>query len=491
MHNYTNILLIMSDQHAPNILGCYGDDWVRTPNLDRLAAEGMRFTNAYCPSPLCVPSRMSFMTGRTPTRNQVWTNEGILSPGIPTWAHAVATAGYETTLVGRMHFLGPDQRHGFMERLVGERQCRFPGVPELGGPRYTRLPNATAGQKRHSFEYAGRGHSFYQRYDTDVTDATCTFLHDQAKSDTPFAAVTGFLLPHCPYIGPKEAFDYYFERVPTTPVVEGEPDCVRALYQWRDLDPPATEHQLRVARAAYYAMIEYMDANIGRILNTLDETGLTDNTLVIYCSDHGEMLGEHKLWSKKCFYEQSARVPLIARLPGVTPTESQCDALCSLLDAAPTFAELAGAESMDTDGESLLPLFQGESGSGRIVSSEVADMNGGSFEWLGKMVRKDDWKLWQHHRTADDKPFAPALFNLANDPNEIRNLADQAELAPLRDELMAHLQHNWNPSAVAAEVNRQLRDWRSLCKWGKVVQPPHPDTYVWPGEETEKDLELL
>ncbi|MCF7838419.1 MAG: sulfatase-like hydrolase/transferase [Candidatus Marinimicrobia bacterium] len=361
-----NILLIMSDQHAPNLLGCYGDPLVRTPNLDRLATEGMRFTNAYCP-----------------------------------------------------------------------------------------------------------------------------FLQERSAMETPFAAVTGFLLPHCPYIGPKAAFDYYFDRVPTTPEAGGEPDCIQALYKWRNLDPPATAHQLRVARAAYYAMIEYVDMNIGRILDVLDQSGQAENTLVIYCSDHGEMLGEHNLWSKKCFYEHSARIPLIARMPGVTTPGNECAALCSLLDLAPTFAELADAAPMDTDGKSLFPLFHGDGNPGRVITSEVADMNGGSFEWLGKMVRKGDWKLWQHHRTEDDTSFPPALFNLADDPNETCNLAANPEHTATRDELLAQIEQDWNPSAVAAEVKQQLHDWRVLCQWGKIVQPLHPDTYVWPGEETEADIELI
>ena len=487
----SNILLIMSDQHAPGIMGCAGDPLIRTPNLDRLAEEGMRFSNAYCPSPLCVPSRMSFMTGRTPSRNRVWTNEGILSSGISTWAHALGIAGYHTALIGRMHFLGPDQRHGFMERRVGERQARFPGTPELGGPRYTRFPNAAAGQRRQSFEYAGRGPSFYQHYDTDVTDAACAFLQERKTIDKPFAAVAGFLLPHCPYIGPKDLFNYYYGRVETSPETGCEPECIRALYGWRHIDPPATEHQLRVARAAYYAMIEFMDRNVGRILDSLERSGQADDTLVIYCSDHGDMLGEHGLWSKKCFYEQSAGIPLVARLPGVTAPGSTCDSLCSLVDMAPTFVELTAAPAMHTDGESLLPLMQGGERRDRVVTSEVADMNGGSFEWLGKMVRQGDWKLWQHHRTEDDADFPPVLFNLADDPGERRNLADDPGSAEVRAELLAHLQHDWRPSEVIAEVRRQVHDWRMLCAWGNKVRPEHPDTYVWPGEDTEAELELL
>ncbi|MFW6336719.1 MAG: sulfatase-like hydrolase/transferase, partial [Phycisphaeraceae bacterium] len=254
-HDAPNILILMTDQHSPRQLGCYGDPLVRTPHLDRLAEEGMRFDNTYCPSPLCVPSRMSFMTGRRPSRTGLMLNQSILPSGIPTWAHHMAIAGYETSLIGRMHFEGPDQRHGFMNRPIGENSAKHPGAPELGGPRYTKLPRATAGQNRPVFEHAGCGPSFYQYQDRAVTDRACEYLHAHADADAdqPFAAVVGYMLPHCPFIGPKDAFEYYFDKV-ELPAFGDEPASTQQMYADRHLmDPPATEHQMRVAIAAYYA----------------------------------------------------------------------------------------------------------------------------------------------------------------------------------------------------------------------------------------------
>jgi choline-sulfatase len=487
---HPNILVMMSDQHARPFAGCYANSLIRTPNLDRLASEGTRFTNAYCASPVCVPSRMSFMTGRLPGRNRVWNNQGVLSSGIPTWPHALGAAGYETTLIGRMHFLGSDQRHGFMKRPIGEGNARHLGAPELGGPRYTRIPNATAGHKRDCFEYAGRGPSFYQHYDGDVTDETCRFLREQAGADQPFAAVTGYILPHCPFIGPKGAFDYYYDRVPTAPEIGGEPECIQSLHETRRLHPRATEKQIRVARAAYYAMIECVDANVGRILDALEATGLADNTLVVYCSDHGEMLGEHGVWSKKCFYDQSAGVPLITRLPNVTEPGTVCDDLCSLIDLAPTFAELGDGPEMDVDGESLIPLWNGESAPDRTVIAEVADLNGGIFEWLGRMVRQGPWKLWQHI-SADGEPWDPVLFDLDEDPDERNNLADDPAHAARVESMSEDLNEGWDPDAVRGEVGQQMRDVDLLKTWGRRVQPPHPDTYTWPGPKVEGEMEVL
>lgn len=219
-----NILIIMTDQHSPRQLGCYGDPLMRTPNLDRLAEQGMRFDNTYCPSPLCVPSRMSFMTGRLPSRTGMMLNQSILPSGIPTWAHHLAIAGYETSLIGRMHFEGPDQRHGFVNRPVGENSAKHPGASEQGGPRYTKLPRATAGQNRQVFEYAGCGPSFYQHQDRVVTDHACEYLRDHADADQPFAALVGYMLPHCPFVGPKDLFEYYFDKV-KLPEVGDEPAC--------------------------------------------------------------------------------------------------------------------------------------------------------------------------------------------------------------------------------------------------------------------------
>ena len=166
-----NVLIVMSDQHSKYHLGCYGDPLVRTPHLDRLAGEGMRFSHAYCPSPLCVPSRMAFMTGRYPSGNRVWSNQHILPSSIPTWAHAVGATGYETALVGRMHFVGPDQRHGFERRPIGEYLAAYPGASRQGAPLFRGMPVATTGQPRISVECAGRGRTTCQVFDEMVAEA--------------------------------------------------------------------------------------------------------------------------------------------------------------------------------------------------------------------------------------------------------------------------------------------------------------------------------
>ena len=239
-----NILLIMTDQHSRHFLGCYGNELVRTPNLDRLAAQGMRFSDAYCPAPLCVPSRMSFMTSCTPSANEVWNNNHILHSGIPTWATLMTIAGYETTLLGRMHFCGPDQRHGFESRPVGERTAGPVGMPDKGGPLWTKFSGSTSGQSRKGVEIAGRGHTHYQWSDEERTRVAVQWLKDKGEGpqDRPFAAVLGYTLPHCPFIAKRELFDYYYERVEIPTVEEAQPATVRRFRELRGiLDPPLPE----------------------------------------------------------------------------------------------------------------------------------------------------------------------------------------------------------------------------------------------------------
>ncbi|MBT3275338.1 MAG: sulfatase-like hydrolase/transferase, partial [Spirochaetales bacterium] len=359
----TNILIIMTDQHNRNFMGAAGNNLVRTPNLDALASEGTRFTNAYCPSPLCVPSRMSFMTGMYPSKNRVWNNSHILSSGIPTWAHILSSAGYDTALIGRMHFEGPDQRHGFESRPIGGPKAGHPGVPSLGGPAWTRFPGSTSGQSRVSVETAGRGKTHYQWQDEERTKAAVSYLRDRSTEDTdrPFAALVGYTLPHCPFVAPKELFDYYYDRVEIPEREEHLPAAVSRYLDYREiLDPPLEPERVRVALAAYYGLCEHIDALIGEVLSCLEDCGFTDNTMVVYCSDHGEQAGQHGCWWKSTYYEGSAGVPLLVKWPGISAENSVKEDICNLIDLAPTFADAAKTEfPYPIDGRSLLPVLNG------------------------------------------------------------------------------------------------------------------------------------
>ena len=482
-----NILLLMTDQHSKYHLGCYGDELVRTPNLDRLAAAGMRFDNAYCASPVCVPSRMSFMTSRRPSANQVWNNNHVLRSDIPTWAHALGIAGYETALIGRMHFVGADHRHGFEKRPVGEYSAHHPGASRAGGPLLTQLAG-TSGQSRRSVEIAGRGRTTYQAFDDTVTQGACTYLEEKAasKDDRPFAAVAGFVLPHCPFAAPDDLFDYYYDKVdvpqPSDEERRREPAAIRKFKMLRGLYPPLDEERIRVARAAYFGLCEYFDTLAGRVLQTLADTGLAENTLVIYCSDHGEMAGEHGCWWKSNYYEGSVGVPLIASMPGAIPEGSSNDSVCNLMDIGPTFTEVADAPPLHrVDGASLWSQM---TGSATDVRTETHSEHLGQEGVPSRMVRSGPWKYYEYH---DATP--PVLFNLDEDPGELNDLGKSADHESIRVSLAEKLHDGWDPNFVLAETDRMDQNLRLVEGWGRAVEPSHPDTLSIP--EHGEDVELL
>ena len=490
---WPNILVIMSDQHSKHLLGCYGNDLVRTPHLDRLAAEGMRFSNAYCPAPLCVPSRMSFLTGRFPSGNRVWSNLGILNSGIPTWAHALTAAGYETSLIGRMHFCGGDQRHGFLSRPIAEYSATYPGVgclcdEPIGAPFY----HGGAGQTRSAAAEAGRGKTTYQYMDERIVDAACAYLGGHAGTlERPFAAVVGLVLPHCPYIAPKELFDYYYERIDLPAVEEEAPATIRRFRELRDIERPLSEHQTRVARAAYYGLCEYTDLLVGKVLAALEGAGRSRDTLVVYCSDHGDAAGEHGCWWKSTYYEGSAGVPLIARMPGVAPAATECKAVCNLAGLGPTFMDAAGAQTLTgMDGRSLWPWLRGQRPDGWTdeTFSELCQEEKGEYR-PSRMVRSGKWKLW-HYAGKDDLP--PALFDLDEDPGEIHDLGGDPAHADIRDRLMARLLEGWDPAEVREGTGKPRPIFKALARWGQVHGPACPDERMKvPPPAYEAQVEML
>ncbi len=438
--------MLMSDQHSKRQVGCYGDDLVRTPNMDRLAAEGMLFENAYTPSPLCVPARSSFMTARRPTANRVWNNNHVLGSDIPTWAHVMGAGGYETALIGRMHFVGPDQRHGFERRPIGEFLALHPGADIPGAPLFDLIPKATSDQHRTSVEMAGVGKTNYQVSDEMVESSLIEYLREKAQGGDgrPFAAVAGILNPHCPFIAPKELFDYYYERVdvpqPTPDELEREPGPIKRFKQLRNIDRPLTEHQVRVARAAYYGMCELVDRLLGNVLQVLEDTGLSENTLVVYTTDHGESAGEHGCWWKANYYEESVGVPLIARLPGVVPSGVRNPVICNTIDLGPTIIEMAGLDPLhEVDGHSLWTELRGQNDE-RRPNETFSELMSPQERVPTRMIRRGPWKLYRY---VDGS--APVLFNLEEDPRELNDLGSNPSYENVRDDLLGRLLIGWDP----------------------------------------------
>ena len=480
-----NILLILSDQHSPHVLGCAGDDVVQTPHLDGLAARGVVFDAAYCPAPLCVPSRMSLMTGRHPCQNQVWTNAGMLGSEIPTFAHALGAAGYEVVLGGRMHFVGPDQRHGFERRLIGDVLGAFPGGP---GPDLGTVPLSTTGQCRESVLVAGPGRTGYQAYDDAVTAECEAFLRNpRSAQDRPFCLVAGFVLPHCPFICPRADYEYYHDRV--LPPRIGAEDmrsvhpAVRAFRETRGISEPLADEEIRRARAAYYGLVTYLDRLIGRLLGTLQTSGQDRHTVVVYASDHGEMVGEHGLWWKSNFYEDSARVPLIISSPGNLPEGERREKAVSLCDLGPTFIDLADADPLsEVAGESLLPLILEDTCGWRDEAfSELYDR---AIGMPMRMVRRGPWKLSLY------PGLGIQLFNLGDDPDEEQDRADDPSCASVRDVLLARVLEGWDPEQIVETVRRREIGNPLLRAWTKAVRPSDSDRWtVPPGSNVFPEIE--
>ena len=303
-----NLLFLLSDQHAQRVAGCYGDPIAQTPNLDALAARGVTFDNIYCPSPVCVPSRMSMLTGRYPSAQACWTNDDHLATDRPTMAHSLGAAGYAPTLIGRAHFMGPDQLHGYVTREVGDHSPNWAGVPrhDMG------VLEGANDPWRASVERSGRGKSGYQVKDEATAEAAVAHLHELGErrrrgDDAPFAVTVGFMLPHAPFVATPSDYDRFAGLVPPPSLPTPAADAEHPWLSWwrhdRGIGQVSADAMIR-SRTAYYALVYRLDVMLGQVLTALDQAGLRDDTLVVYASDHGEQIGERGLFWKHTFYDE-------------------------------------------------------------------------------------------------------------------------------------------------------------------------------------------
>ena len=473
MDKRPNILIIMSDQHSPHILGCAGDRVVRTPSIDNLAKEGVLFSHAYCGGPLCVPSRMSFLSGRHCSDTGVFTNSGVLPSDTPTFAHALGASGYETVLCGRMHFSRDNPQHGFEKKLVGDVSTRWSS--RAGGYIFGDIPKGLNSQSRVAVEIAGAGRTAYQAFDRDVAGAAVEFINGRSGSDRPFCLVTGLILPHCPFICPGELFDEYLAKVDIPRMApEERANLNPAMKKWREVHgvDNLSDIQVRTARAAYYGLVTMVDGFVGRIMEALEEKGLRQNTAVFYTSDHGEMAGEHEMWWKSNFYEASAGVPLVASLPGVFSQGAICRHPVSLLDISPTLLQIAGAGKLPGEaGESLLPCLEGKCAEERRgdIFSEFFDIDVGTPV---RMVVRWPWKLVHYHGFSD-----PQLFNLEDDPGETHDCGSDPLFAGIKEELTALVQKDWDAKDVIRARAEEAENSKIISAWTRSVEPP--DRECW------------
>jgi choline-sulfatase len=447
-----NILIIMVDQLAGTLFPDGPASFLHAPNLSRLAERSVRFNANYCASPLCAPSRAAFMSGQLPSRTGVYDNAAEFPSSVPTFAHHLRRLGYRTALSGKMHFVGPDQLHGFEERLTTDiYPADFGWTPDWSKPGeridwwYHNLSSVTQ---------AGVAEMTNQiEYDDEVAHFARQRIFDFARSGEarPFCLTVSFTHPHDPYVMRRKYWDLYRDTdipMPGSAIPYEKQDAhsrrILDSCDWRRFD--ITESDIRRARRAYFASISYLDETIGTLLETLETCGFAENTIVVFTSDHGDMLGERGLWFKMNFFEASARVPLMIAAPGRFAARSVSEPT-SLLDVLPTLVEFAGSSAADSptplDGSSLVPLAVGEAGSSRRIVAEYA-AEGAIAPVV--MIREGTFKY------IHSEPDPPLLFDLAKDPGERRNLAGEASDAEQAERFRTAVSKRWDLAAFEADV---------------------------------------
>lgn len=451
-----NIVLVMADQMAAPSLPIHGHPVCQTPHLEALADRGVVFDAAYCNAPLCAPSRFAMMSGRLNPSIDVFDNASEFAADIPTLAHYLDMLDYRTILCGKMHFIGPDQLHGFQERLVTDvYPASFSFLPNWEkGPTWI-----SSGTTLSAVVEAGPCvRSLQIDYDDEVEFYGTQKLYDIVRDDDerPFFLVVSFTQPHSPYTPGQAHWDRYrHDDIDLPRVAEISFDELDAhskgLYfaHGRNLHD-VEESDIRNARHGYYAMISAIDDKVGRIMSVLDETGLRDDTVVVYTADHGEMLGERGMWYKHSFFEASSRVPLIVSFPGtLTPRReprpvSHVDLLPTLLDLV-TDAE-HGLDLEGIDGNSLAVLLAD-------ADADRDDTVIADYLAIGpcvpcRMIRQGRYKYHYIHG------HAGMLFDMEADPDELDNRIDDPVLAGVRQALETRLMQGWDPD----DVDRRVRD---------------------------------
>ena len=466
MPDQPNILFIVSDQMVASLTGAYGHPVVQTPGLDRLVHEGVRFDAAYTPFPLCAPGRACIMTGRHASEIGAWDNGALLRADQPTFAHYLADAGYDAVLSGKMHFIGPDQLHRFHRRLTTDiYSSDFNWVK----PEWIRIKE-TQGRdfedvmgSRSTYNakgYTGEGvkidtwHNALS-YDEETHFRTLEYLRARGgkKEDGPFLICASYHHPHEPFWPPQAYWNMYEDAEIEIPSF---PDTLDADYSMMDRNLNAyhgtRRHNLRDPdglyrlRRAYYGLVTYMDRKVNELLDELDATGLADNTVVVFTSDHGDMLCEKEMVQKRCFYEWSAQIPMIVRFPDRWKAGTQISTPVSLVDILPTTLDMADVPTdkrLPHDGQSLMSLINSSDHGDRVAFAEIHSegIHAPCF-----MVRRDRFK-YIHVHGHDEQ-----LFDVEADPGEWHNLIDAPEYQTIRADLKTILLQQFDPDEIDTEV---------------------------------------
>lgn len=449
-----NLLIIMSDQHSRNLMGCYGHPIVKTPNLDRLAARGTRFTNCWTPSPVCIPARASFATGKYIHQIGFWDNADPYDGSIPSWHHHLRAAGHRTVSIGKLHFRSEDEDSGFSESIVPMHVIE--GKGDLLGLIRDDLPVRGAAYKM--AKMAGPGESVYTQYDREIASRAQIWLHEDGRkpNDKPWVLFVSFVSPHYPLTAPPDHYYRYFD-LPDLPMPlfyehSKRPDhpFIRDYAKAFNFDDYfKTPNDVRRAVAGYFGLCSFMDEQAGKVLNALDAAGLSEQTRVIYTSDHGDSLGRRGLWGKSTLYEETCGVPLIVAGEGV-PEGKVVETQANLVDIYPFIVDCVGESGRqmvmpDHPGVSIARLANGETPD-RTVLSEYHGMGSttGAFA-----IRNGKYKYVHYAK------YPPQLFDLESDPDEAKDLSADPKFASVLAACEKKLRAMLSPEEVDARAKKR------------------------------------
>ena len=430
-----NVLFLCADQHQTRAAGCYGSREVRTPHVDAISLAGSRFDHAYCQAPVCVPARGSLLTGRYPHQHGARILQDPLPDSVPTAAQFYRERGYATGAIGKMHFVDESRRHGFDYRLKEDDFMATLSPEDRAKLRRDQGPAESV---------EGRASALEDRYFQDHWFADKAVEYLRANKDRPFYLWVSFLKPHTPLVPQARYFDQYRQQDLALPkrsdheLQDGFPgNLIRAKERgWYT----QTDQDLRQSLRGYYGNITQTDACVGRVYDALRESGLAENTVVVYTSDHGEMAGAHRMWTKHNMYEQSVNVPMIVSFPGRVRPDVLQPEIVEHIDLFPTVAELCGFDApRGIPGRSFARLLQGKSYMRREYAYSEYYFCRTVFtaddRYMGKppmlMVRTNDWKLsylsWDRCE----------LYDLKRDPGEFENRIDDPAAAGVVRDLTA------------------------------------------------------
>jgi choline-sulfatase len=445
-----NLLFIISDEHQARALSCARHAIVRTPNLDRLAAGGTRFTAAYTPCPICVPARASLATGRYVHDIRYWDNAMGYDGRVPGWGARLQAAGICVESIGKLHYVNGAAQTGFDRQHLPMHLAE--GIGQVWGSVRDPIPGPRDDIIR--FGEVGAGYSKYNAYDETIRDAAVAWLRDAGRDERPWMLFVGFVAPHFPLIAPQRFVDLY--PPPKMPLPRLTPQngymrhpWLQAQESYMPTDPEfgGDDEKRRRAISAYFALCTMMDEHVGAICNALQETGALGNTIVIYTSDHGEALGERAHWGKSNLYGECTQVPLAMMGPDI-PAGSCCDTPVNLIDLAPTFLSAFGLDDPGLPGRSLLDIARQPADPTRASFSEYHAVGAPSGAF---MLRRGRWKYHEYIG------FPSELFDLASDPHETNNKAADPSCAEIVGTLRCELRRIVDPDAADSQAKADQR----------------------------------